>query len=290
MWLFSFRDGSGALTAGGGRTLFYWWLGARGPETLTFKMGEDILEWGVKDFGWGGDPTRLHLDALRGELPAIEKRFGVKMSIVETSGGASVTMDGNTAEFGAAQQYLEKRTREIQDVVYAEKMYRRAEGRSVIADYELIVHRHAMAMEPVAAALRKPGESLRLTVERAVSFLQAIPYSASFSNNSGFQTPVGMLAENKGNCDTKSAALAAILINYGVRTVLIATDAHMFVGIEIPQTDGDASAVFGGVRYVLAEPTGPRILPVGQVSELAMRNGKILSHHIIPINLLKEKR
>jgi hypothetical protein len=91
---------------------------------------------------------------------------------------------------------------------------------------------------------------------KATEFIQSIPYSTSTTTDAGFQTPIGMFAQNRGDCDTKSVALAAILRGYGINSVMVTMPEHMFMGVEIPASPGDHTFVYRGRRFVSVEPTG----------------------------------
>jgi hypothetical protein len=45
---------------------------------------------------------------------------------------------------------------------------------------------------------------------------------------------------------------------------------HAFVGIGIPQGPNDFALRLGSRTFVLADPTGPRLLKVGEVDEKAL--------------------
>lgn len=95
----------------------------------------------------------------------------------------------------------------------------------------------------------------------------------------GFFPPPRALLEGYGDCDTKSALLAAILTNFpGTRMIGVHVPQHYLVGIARLPRPGDAFIEYGGEPFVLVEPSGPARLPPGQVgpttqAALATMNG-----------------
>ena len=110
----------------------------------------------------------------------------------------------------------------------------------------------------------------------ALNFLQNIPYdqlvSRYTSNGAGFQTPYGLLYNNRGDCDTKSVALAAILRNLfpELRIVMVYVPEHAFVGVHFKPGKKDYALQLGGQPFVLAEPTGPSLAPLGRLDDRAL--------------------
>jgi hypothetical protein len=84
----------------------------------------------------------------------------------------------------------------------------------------------------------------------------------------GFHPPPRALAIGAGDCDTKSALLAALMTNFsGVRMIGIHVPGHYLVGIGRVPRAGDAAIEFRGEPYVLVEPAGPARLPPGTIAD-----------------------
>lgn len=124
--------------------------------------------------------------------------------------------------------------------------------------------------------------NIRKLTNYVLGFVQSIPYSPLesrlTSSGAGFNPPLQVLWENQGDCDSKMALTAAILRALIPRLdmVLIYIDGHAFIGINLPSKAGDISIIHHRVRYVLGEPTGPALLPLGKLapaSELAIIQG-----------------
>jgi hypothetical protein len=135
-------------------------------------------------------------------------------------------------------------------------------------DHAALAAEYAREVRPIADALRRKSDTPRAYVERALSFVQSIPYEArgSRSDDTGYRRPLGVLARNKGDCDSKSVLfLALVRAAYPeVPLAFLYIPNHALVGVGLPAHDGDDSFVVGDVRYLFAEPVGPGLRPFGQ--------------------------
>jgi hypothetical protein len=113
--------------------------------------------------------------------------------------------------------------------------------------------------------------------------VQSIPYnklqSRLTSSGAGFNPPLKLLWENQGDCDSKMTLTAALLraLMPRIKMMLIYIKEHAFIGINIPAKPGEMTIRHDNITYLLADPTGPALLPVGIVgaeSELAIVQGQ----------------
>lgn len=108
-----------------------------------------------------------------------------------------------------------------------------------------------------------PDKSRRGIAKHALSFVQSIPYSTTFQTKTTSLTPMGVLLENKGDCDSKSSLLVTILNGMGIESLLLDIPGHMMVGINLPINDGEAYfSGNDGKKYLIAETTLQN-LPMG---------------------------
>lgn len=126
-------------------------------------------------------------------------------------------------------------------------------------------------------------KNIRRVSNFVLSFVQSIPYSTLesrvSSSGAGFNPPFKLLWENQGDCDSKVTLTAALLrmLMPRIKMVLVFIDKHALIGIDVTPEADNISVEFEGTRYVLAEPTGPELLPLGKValqSELAIYAGR----------------
>jgi len=122
-------------------------------------------------------------------------------------------------------------------------------------------------------------QHIRKVTNFVLSFVQSIPYSTLesrvTSSGAGFNPPAKLLWENQGDCDSKMALTATILraLMPRINMAMIYIDQHAFIGIEIPANAGEMTLEHQGVNYLLGEPTGPALYPLGKLapeSEMAI--------------------
>jgi len=140
-------------------------------------------------------------------------------------------------------------------------------------------------------------KNIRKVSNYVLSFVQSIPYSTLesrlTSSGAGFNPPTKLLWENQGDCDSKMTLTAAILraLMPRIDMALVYIDGHAFIGIAIPAEGDEMSINYQGVDYLLAEPTGPAILPLGKLapeSELAINQGRYVAenyHEVMSVTM-----
>lgn len=126
-------------------------------------------------------------------------------------------------------------------------------------------------------------QNIRKVTNYVLSFVQSIPYveqeSRLLTSGIGFSPPLKLLWENQGDCDSKVTLAAAILRSLmpRINIVLIFIKQHAFLGLAIPVHSTDITLTHENITYVLAEPVGPALLPLGKIS--ATSEQRILNGH-----------
>ena len=92
-----------------------------------------------------------------------------------------------------------------------------------------------------------------------------------------FLTAYALLDKNKGDCDSKSVALLALLqaLLPDLETALVLIPKHAFIAIAVPIEAGDKTITYQGRQYVAAEVAGPGLYKLGQIgkdSQKAVKN------------------
>ncbi len=139
-------------------------------------------------------------------------------------------------------------------------------------DFAQVIVEETLAIRPLAKAIadKTRGLSDREVIAYALRFLQRIPYDNLKSRNAmgsiGFVAPLTLIDINKGDCDTKSAALAALIRNLlpNVGMAMVLVPGHAFLALDIPAKNSDSTITVNGRNYVVVEPTGPALSPVGR--------------------------
>lgn len=155
---------------------------------------------------------------------------------------------------------------------------RRAIGPAIHIDYPAATRRYMPAVRPVVDALA--GQSgpadVRTLTERALNFVQSIPYDDLIDPRTTggieFAPPPAMFRINRGDCDSKTVALAAILrrLTPGSRILFVVLPQHVALAVDLPPRDGDAAVTYDGRRWLMLEPTGPAVVPAGNVAPATM--------------------
>lgn len=106
-----------------------------------------------------------------------------------------------------------------------------------------------------------------------LSWLQSIPYDTLedrvVSNGSGYAPPINVLMQNVGDCDSKAVLASSMVRAFlpSTKMIMVFLPNHALLGIALPPMVDDRTIVHDGETYVLYDPTGPALIPFGQVSE-----------------------
>ena len=128
--------------------------------------------------------------------------------------------------------------------------------------------------------------NIRQVTDFTLGFVQNIPYSKlesrELSSGLGFNPPLKVLWENQGDCDSKATLTLAILrtLMPRVKLALVLLDEHALIAIHIPPVGNDLSIKINQEDYVLADPTGPALFILGEVSassEMAVLQGQYVA-------------
>ncbi|WP_111980224.1 hypothetical protein [Algibacillus agarilyticus] len=132
---------------------------------------------------------------------------------------------------------------------------------------------------------------IRSIVNYVLGFIQSIPYAdledRQLTHGSGFSPPNRLLLENRGDCDSKTVLMAALMRGVfprlGISIILLPK--HALLGIQIPHQKTDDYVEIDGAFYVLMEPTGPAMLPVATIADSSKKyiQNNAFSHQLIPV-------
>ncbi|WAJ70007.1 hypothetical protein [Catenovulum adriaticum] len=144
--------------------------------------------------------------------------------------------------------------------------------------------RIAQTAQPLFTELNKKAEVQlkKMNIKQFINFylgwLQSIPYSTLedrvTSQGAGFNPPNRLLLENQGDCDSKSTLFISLMRNFFARLemVMVYLPNHALVGLKMPYQAKDEFINIDGINYVLAEPTGPALMKLGQISDSSKRH------------------
>jgi hypothetical protein len=129
---------------------------------------------------------------------------------------------------------------------------------------------------PMTAVARALGatpnvyNSDRARIALALAFFQEVPYALledKVRQGGDFLPAPALLAQNRGDCDSKAVALAAVLRTYtpSRKLVMVTMPEHAILAADLPAEPGDQTIRAQGRQYVVLEAAGPALVPVGRV-------------------------
>lgn len=156
---------------------------------------------------------------------------------------------------------------------------------AVKPDHSRIAHESAPVFKGIKETViaKASVKNIRRVSNFVLSFVQSIPYSTLesrvSSSGAGFNPPFKLLWENQGDCDSKVTLTAALLrmLMPRIKMVLVFIDNHALIGIDVAAEADNVTVDYEGTRFVLAEPTGPELMPLGNIAEqskLAIYSGR----------------
>jgi len=175
---------------------------------------------------------------------------------------------------------LERLTRKVEERLlkskqdYLTRHLRRMVGeKRILVDFAAATTALQNPLRAVARALGDlpdvPNED-RARVAVALGFFQEIPYATlddARRQGGDFLPAPALLAQNRGDCDSKAVALAAVLRTFTRfrKLAVVTMPGHAILAVEMPAQPGDTTIRQGGRLYVALEPAGPALAPIGRV-------------------------
>lgn len=259
--------------AGGDIRFAYDYRDAEGvARSLVFQLPSAEIEAAMALFRDYSIPNLYgHIEAVLGREA---QNAGVTLRATRVGDGASFrihTSDATKhAAFGARLDDIIENARQE----WLRRHARRSVGPAIHMDYPEATRRYVKGLRQVAAALssQMPGADERAQVGRALNFVQAIPYDELVdpltTGGIEFAPPPAMFRLNRGDCDSKTVALAAILrtLTPKRRVLFVVLPQHVALAIDLPPQPGDATVAHDGQTWLMLEPTGPAVVPPGQVA------------------------
>jgi Transglutaminase-like superfamily len=194
------------------------------------------------------------------------KTLGKSVKLKASAKGGVVRISASGTDLGKVQSAL-REARAVQREAFTEYLeghhFFEIKPRTVSWDHAKLAAAYADDVAPLAVALAEETDDDREFAERALSFVQAIPYEKRETDV--YRKPMAVLARNKGDCDSKSVLYLALLRAHDPDLPLTAIyiKNHMLVGVGLDKEVGDKAIRRKGQRYLYAEPAGPAQLPVG---------------------------
>ena len=137
--------------------------------------------------------------------------------------------------------------------------------RIIIPDFTEHVIHYSKDLHPLVEALGGPTKNPRKFANKALSFVQSIPYEKRALVANIYRRPLSILARNKGDCDSKTVLFLAIMhaAYPEMPLTLVRIPGHIYGGLGIEPKQGDVRLRRKGHTWVGVEPVGPAIRNVG---------------------------
>lgn len=186
---------------------------------------------------------------------------------------------GSASEQAERQQLLRKHYGLLQRQMIQQHYYNflttHTGKRGYKPDHVRIAKASEARLQPFADALQAAmpqRRSPRQALDYLLSFVQNIPYDQlddRFSSpGAGYNTPTRLLYENRGDCDSKVTLTAALfkLLYPEIATRILYLPNHAVLAVALEPRTGDFAVTIEGTRYLVADPTGPALMPAGEIS------------------------
>ncbi|MFT4994153.1 MAG: hypothetical protein ACI965_001176 [Paraglaciecola sp.] len=177
------------------------------------------------------------------------------------------------------QQSMQRSEEQAFDRYLADNYYSRFRTHSgqqgVKPDHLRYVAENRAPLLPLAQAVfnKLPqGSDARAYVNLMLSWVQSIPYNVLEnrleSNGAGYLPPLSVVANNQGDCDSKSALMATLVRTLlpDVKLVMMYLPNHALLGISLPFRIHEQTFNIAGSDYLMMEPTGPALMTLGTIA------------------------
>lgn len=192
-----------------------------------------------------------------------------------------ITVTGRSSDLGRKWQQMMEDSKQQAFTRYLDENYytsfRDHVGKDAVKpDHVRYINESIELLLPVAQAIFDKvgeGQDTRDYVNMMLSWIQSIPYNEledkSVSRGSGYLSPPEVLTNNIGDCDSKTALLATLMraLLPNVSLAIVYLPGHALLAANISRRESEYTIELDGMRYMLLEPTGPAMLPIGQIGD-----------------------
>lgn len=203
-----------------------------------------------------------------------------KVSIEQQERGVQIAVRSTSRDLNQKLTRELKATREAAFAEFLDKHYYTRyttvfDEKAVKPDHARYVDAYTRVLVPLSQAIYEKVQQqsdARRYLNLLLGWVQTIPYDTledrTQHSGAGFNPPARLLNLNLGDCDSKSVLSAAIIRAFLPDTplVMVLLPNHALLGIALKPDEGEQSIEYDGETYVLFEPTGPALLPFGEVA------------------------
>ncbi len=258
----------------GEERLFYRWRDySRQEFNTTFSLSREAVrqaEGSFREFSVDAMWRVIETD-MRGEIAVSSQ--GARVDLRRSGNRMDWNIEGrDQATVDGLNRRLVERLKVSQDAFLARHLRRKVDERRIMVDFAAAVH---TLQEPMRAAAWALGEDRigitdRARVAHALAFFQAIPYAVlddPARQGGDFLPAPALLSQNRGDCDSKAVALAALLRTFvpARKLAVVTMPGHAILAVDLPAEPGERTIQVGGRAMVVLEAAGPVLIPIGQV-------------------------
>jgi hypothetical protein len=269
------------ISRSGDELLSYRWKDAeRHEHAVAFTLTREAIkeaEASFREFSMEAMWRTLELD-LRDEV----ERFGdgARINLSRNIEGLHWTLQARDQKsVDLLSQKVTERLEKAQQSYLRTYMRRMVAQRRVMVDFAAAASAMQSPLRAVARALGDvPGVASddRARIALALSFFQEIPYAVledKQRRGGDFLPGPALLAQNRGDCDSKAVALAAVLKDFTRwrKLVVVTMPGHAILAVDLPAQEGDWIVRSGGRQYVALEAAGPVVAPIGNVGNVTAK-------------------
>ncbi|MDO6711396.1 hypothetical protein Q4567_11740 [Aliiglaciecola sp. 2_MG-2023] len=162
----------------------------------------------------------------------------------------------------------------------------------VIPDHIRYIQESREILLPAAQAIYEQleqGSDTRTYVNLMLGWIQTIPYneltSRIDSNGAGFFTPIEVLNNNKGDCDSKATLTASLMRSLlpDLSMAMVYLPNHALLAVNLGERPDEKAIDIRGALHVLIEPTGPAMVSIGKISDDTARHIANGTFRVVPI-------
>lgn len=280
-------------------TMGYTWITSENkPNVIKFNINKIDVAKSYIDFKRPNNETALSFiyNKLQNDIEKINKsQSSYKIRLTRQTGAQEfsfiVAGDVDNVLMERIKTTLDKLQESYLRDYFYEYYYLWNDNQKLISiDYARITELYITKMSPVAQAFKYKNNrniyDIRSVLNDILSFYQSIPYDTLLEDRgAGFSTPLKLLHENKGDCDTKLVAIASTIkaLYPNTKIIAIVLPKHVLIGFNIPYTREDLKIMHKGSPYVLAETAGPGLLPLGEIAEETATLMRLGMHSVIEL-------
>ena len=269
------------VSRSGDELLSYRWKdSAKHDYTVAFTLTRDVIkeaEASFHEFSMDAMWRTLEAD-LRDEVEKFGN--GARIDLKRNIDGLHWTLKArDQKEADLLSQKVSARLERAQQAYLKAYLRRMVGEHRVMVDFAAAASAMQNPLRAVAWALSDVPEVAnddRAKIALALGFFQEIPYAVledKQRRGGDFLPGPALLAQNRGDCDSKAVALAAVLKNFTRfrKLVVVTMPGHAILAVDLPSQEGDWTVRSGGRQYVALEVSGPVMAPIGRVGNITSK-------------------